>query len=145
MKTFSTTPKDIHREWYVVDAEGQTLGRLASRVASILRGKHKPYYAPYLDTGDCVIVVNSKGIRVTGNKMEQKVYTRYTGWPGGLRTAVAAVDNVAGATYYVWFFQRAGKVFSQTNVVTRIILLVAILSTPRYLVCFLHWDGQDRP
>lgn len=87
MKTFSTTPKDIHREWYVVDAEGQTLGRLASRVASILRGKHKPYYAPYLDTGDCVIVVNSKGIRVTGNKMEQKVYTRYTGWPGGLRTA----------------------------------------------------------
>jgi len=87
MKTFSTTPKDIEREWYVVDAEGQILGRLASRIASILRGKHKPYYAPHLDTGDCVIVVNAAAFRVTGNKMDQKVYTRYTGWPGGLRTA----------------------------------------------------------
>jgi len=87
MKTFSTTPKDIEREWYVVDAEGQTLGRLASRIASILRGKHKPYYATHLDTGDCVIVVNAAAVRVTGNKMDQKVYTRYTGWPGGLRTA----------------------------------------------------------
>ena len=87
MKTFSTTPKDIEREWYVVDAEGQILGRLASRIASILRGKHKPYYAPHLDTGDCVIVVNAAAFRVTGNKMDKKVYTRYTGWPGGLRTA----------------------------------------------------------
>ena len=86
MKTFSTTPKDIVREWYVVDAEGQTLGRLASNIASILRGKNKPYFVPYLDTGDFVIVVNAAGIHVTGNKMDQKVYTRYTGWPGGLRT-----------------------------------------------------------
>ncbi len=86
MKTFSTTPKDIVREWYVVDAEGQTLGRLASNIASILRGKNKPYFAPYLDTGDFVIVVNAAGIKVTGNKMDQKVYTRFTGWPGGLRT-----------------------------------------------------------
>lgn len=86
MKTFSTTPKDIVREWYVVDAEGQTLGRLASNIASILRGKNKPYFVPYLDTGDFVIVVNAAGIKVTGNKMDQKVYTRYTGWPGGLRT-----------------------------------------------------------
>ena len=87
MKTFSTTPKDIVREWYVVDAEGQTLGRLASQIASILRGKNKPYFVPHLDTGDFVIVVNAGGIQVTGNKMDQKVYTRYTGWPGGLRTA----------------------------------------------------------
>lgn len=86
MKTFSTTPKDIVHEWYVVDAEGQTLGRMASNIASILRGKNKPYFAPYLDTGDNVIVVNAAGIQVTGKKMDQKVYTRYTGWPGGLRT-----------------------------------------------------------
>lgn len=87
MKTFNTTPNDIEREWFVVDAEGQTLGRLASRIATILRGKHKPYYVPHLDTGDHVIIVNASGISVTGNKMEQKEYTRYTGWPGGLRTA----------------------------------------------------------
>ena len=87
MKTFSTTPKDIEREWFVIDAEGQVLGRLATQVASILRGKEKPYFVPYLDTGDHVIILNADQIRVTGNKMEQKVYTRYTGWPGGLRTA----------------------------------------------------------
>lgn len=87
MKTFNTTPSDIEREWFVVDAEGQTLGRLASGIATILRGKHKPYYVPHLDTGDHVIIVNASGISVTGNKMDQKEYTRYTGWPGGLRTA----------------------------------------------------------
>lgn len=86
MKTFSTTPKDIEREWFVVDAEGQILGRLATQVASILRGKKKPYFVPYLDTGDHVVIVNAENIRVTGNKLEQKVYTRYTGWPGGLRS-----------------------------------------------------------
>ncbi len=86
MKTFSTTPKDIEREWHVVDAEGQILGRLASQVASVLRGKHKPYYAPHLDTGDHVVIINAEKIAVTGNKMDDKVYTRYTGWPGGLRT-----------------------------------------------------------
>ena len=87
MKTFSTTPTDIEREWFIVDAEGQILGRLATQVASILRGKHKPYFVPYLDTGDNVIILNAENIRITGNKLEQKVYTRYTGWPGGLRTA----------------------------------------------------------
>jgi len=86
MKTFSTTPKDIEREWFIVDAEGQILGRLATQVASILRGKQKPYFVPYLDTGDHVVIVNAENIRVTGNKLEQKVYTRYTGWPGGLRS-----------------------------------------------------------
>lgn len=87
MKTFSTTPNDIEREWHVVDAEGQILGRLASQVAAVLRGKHKPYYSPHLDTGDHVVIVNAEKIAVTGNKMDDKVYQRYTGWPGGVRTA----------------------------------------------------------
>jgi large subunit ribosomal protein L13 len=86
MKTFSTTPKDIVREWHLVDAQDQVLGRLASRVATLLRGKHKPYYAPHLDTGDHVIIVNAAGIKVTGNKLDQKVYTRFTGYTGGLRS-----------------------------------------------------------
>jgi len=86
MKTFSTTPKDIEREWFVVDAGEKVLGRMATQVATILRGKNKPYYAPHLDTGDHVIIVNADKITVTGRKMEQKTYTRYTGHPGGLRT-----------------------------------------------------------
>jgi large subunit ribosomal protein L13 len=86
MKTYSTKPSDIERVWFVVDADEQVLGRLATRVASILRGKHKPIWVPHLDTGDHVIVVNAGRIRVTGKKLDNKVYTRYTGWPGGLRT-----------------------------------------------------------
>lgn len=72
-------------EWYVVDAEGKTLGRLASQVAKVLRGKHKPTYTPYLDTGDHVIVINAGKVKVTGNKAKDKIYYRHTGWPGGLR------------------------------------------------------------
>ena len=86
MKTYSTKQSDIERTWYVVDAREQILGRLATRVASILRGKHKPYFAPHLDTGDNVIIINARHIQVTGDKLESKIYTRYTGWPGGLRT-----------------------------------------------------------
>lgn len=71
--------------WYVVDAEGKTLGRLASQVAKVLRGKHKPTYTPYLDTGDHVIVINAEKVKVTGNKAKEKIYYRHTGWPGGLR------------------------------------------------------------
>jgi large subunit ribosomal protein L13 len=85
MKTFSPRPRDIERRWYVVDADGVVLGRLASQVATILRGKHKPIYAPHADTGDHVIVVNAKGIRVTGGKEFEKVYYRHSGFPGGLR------------------------------------------------------------
>jgi large subunit ribosomal protein L13 len=85
-KTYATKPGDIERAWWVVDAEGQTLGRLASRIAPILRGKHKPYYAPNLDTGDYVIVVNSDKIHVTGRRLDQKRYYRYSGYPGGLRS-----------------------------------------------------------
>jgi len=85
MKTFVTNPNKIEREWYVVDATGQTLGRLASQVAHILRGKHKPIYSPSVDAGDHVIIVNAEKIHVTGRKLDQKIYYRYTGYPGGLR------------------------------------------------------------
>jgi large subunit ribosomal protein L13 len=84
MRTHSTKPSEIEREWYVVDAEGQTLGRLASEIAKVLRGKHKPIYAPHLDTGDYVIVVNAEKIHVTGRKKDQKMYHHHSGYPGGL-------------------------------------------------------------
>jgi len=84
-KTYVTRSKDVQREWYVVDAAGQTLGRLAARVARILRGKHKPTYSPSVDTGDFVIVVNAEKIHVTGRKLDQKIYYRYSGYPGGLK------------------------------------------------------------
>lgn len=85
MKTYVTKPDEIKREWFVVDAEGKTLGRLASEVARILRGKHKPNYSPSLDVGDYVIVVNAEKIRVTGRKLDQKIYYRHSGYPGGLK------------------------------------------------------------
>lgn len=84
-KTYVAKKEDIKRSWYIVDAKDKVLGRVAARVASILRGKHKPIYTPHLDTGDGVIVINSSKIRVTGRKAKQKVYRRYSGYPGGLR------------------------------------------------------------
>ncbi|MGB5933874.1 MAG: 50S ribosomal protein L13 [Anaerolineae bacterium] len=90
MKTYATKPEDIERRWYVVDAEGKILGRLASEVAKILRGKHKPYFAPHLDTGDYVIVINAAKIRVTGKKLKDKIYYRHSGYPGGLRSTTLA-------------------------------------------------------
>lgn len=86
MPTYSTKAKDIQRQWYVVDAEGQILGRLASRVARILRGKHKPLFTPYLDNGDYVIVINASKVRVTGKKLREKIYYRHSGYPGGLKS-----------------------------------------------------------
>lgn len=85
MKTYTAKPGDIQRQWYVVDAEGKTLGRLATEVATLLRGKHKPMYTPTIDCGDFVIVVNAEKIQVTGKKSEQKTYTHHTFWPGGFR------------------------------------------------------------
>jgi large subunit ribosomal protein L13 len=85
MVTRFPSGQDITRKWFVVDAQGQTLGRLASRVAAILAGKENPQYTPFLDVGDHVIVVNAEKIRITGMKSEQKVYRHYTGYPGGLR------------------------------------------------------------
>jgi large subunit ribosomal protein L13 len=84
VKTYSPRPRDIERRWYVVDADGAVLGRLASEVAKILRGKHKPIFAPHMDTGDHVIVLNAGLVRVTGGKEEKKVYVRHSGYPGGL-------------------------------------------------------------
>ncbi len=85
-KTYSTKASEITRDWWIVDADGQVLGRLAAEVAKILRGKHKPTYAPHLDTGDHVVVINASKVRLTGNKLEQKVWHRHSGYPGGLRT-----------------------------------------------------------
>ncbi|HSA56785.1 MAG TPA: 50S ribosomal protein L13 [Gemmatimonadaceae bacterium] len=82
MKTYSATPSDIEHKWFVVDADGMVLGRLASEVAKILRGKHKPMFTPHMDTGDNVIVVNAAKVRVTGRKAEQKTYFRHSGYMG---------------------------------------------------------------
>lgn len=86
IKTYTPTPDDIQREWYVVDAKDKTLGRLATEVARILRGKHKPIFAPHMDTGDFVIIINCEKIRVTGDKLDSKVYYRHSGYPGGLKS-----------------------------------------------------------
>ncbi|KGG81037.1 MULTISPECIES: 50S ribosomal protein L13 [Caloranaerobacter] len=85
MKSFLAKPQEIERKWYIIDAEGKTLGRLASEVAKILRGKHKPIYTPHVDTGDHVIIINAEKIVLTGKKLEQKYYRYHTGYPGGLR------------------------------------------------------------
>src|ERR687897_1543106 len=84
-KTYTTKPGEIERRWHVVDAEGQTLGRLATRIADVLRGKDKPVYTPHVDTGDFVVVVNAEKIAVTGKKMDEKIYYRHSGYPGGLK------------------------------------------------------------
>jgi large subunit ribosomal protein L13 len=87
-KTYTARPEDIKRKWYIVDAKGKILGRLAVKVATILRGKHKPIFTPHIDTGDCVLVINASQIRVTGRKLKQKTYSRYSGFPGGQREIV---------------------------------------------------------
>jgi large subunit ribosomal protein L13 len=86
MKTYSAKPGEITREWYLVDADGQTLGRLATLIADTLRGKRKPIFTPHVDTGDFVVVVNAEKIAVTGNKLDQKQYYRHSGYPGGLKS-----------------------------------------------------------
>jgi len=85
VKTISAREQDIQRDWYVIDAQGQTLGRLATQVATLLRGKHKPNYTPHVDCGDYVIIVNAEKVHVTGQKMTQKIYYRHSGYPGGLK------------------------------------------------------------
>jgi large subunit ribosomal protein L13 len=84
VRTFTAKTAEIKRQWYVIDAEGQTLGRLASKIAPIIKGKHKPIYTPHLDCGDFVIVINAEKVRVTGRKLDQKVYYRHSQYPGGL-------------------------------------------------------------
>jgi len=87
--TQSTKPADVERRWFVVDAEGQVLGRLATRVATILRGKHRPIFTPHVDTGEYVIIINAEKVKLTGRKLEQKTYYRHTGFPGGVRSMTA--------------------------------------------------------
>ncbi len=94
VKTYTPKPQDIEQKWWIVDAEGQTLGRLASKIAPILRGKHKPMFAPNLDVGDFVIVVNCDKIVVTGTKMADKMYYRHSGYPGGL-SEINLEDNLS--------------------------------------------------
>lgn len=86
MKTFSAKPAEVRRDWYLIDAEGKTLGRLATELARRLRGKHKPIYTPHVDTGDFLVVVNAEKIRVTGRKLKDKIYHRHTGYIGNLKS-----------------------------------------------------------
>ncbi len=86
MKTFSAKPHEVKRNWYVIDAEGKILGRLASEIARRLRGKHKPEYTPHVDTGDYIIVINAEKVKVTGRKEQQKVYYHHSGYPGGIKS-----------------------------------------------------------
>jgi large subunit ribosomal protein L13 len=89
MKTFSAKKEDVQRRWYLIDAEGKVLGRVASQVATILRGKHKPIYTPHMDTGDHVIVVNASRVKLTGNKRQEKFYAWHSGYPGGFKSIFA--------------------------------------------------------
>lgn len=85
MKTFSAKPAEVKRDWYVIDATGKTLGRLATEVARRLRGKHKPEYTPHVDTGDYIVIVNAEKVHVTGNKFNDKMYYQHSGYPGGMK------------------------------------------------------------
>lgn len=85
MKTYSTKANDIQRKWHIIDASGKTLGKVATEAVTLLMGKHKPIYVPHMDTGDYVIVLNAEKVKVTGNKLDDKKYYRYTGYPSGLR------------------------------------------------------------
>lgn len=88
-RTISAKKETVERKWYVIDADGETVGRLCTRVASVLRGKHKPSYTPHVDCGDFVIIINAEKIRFTGNKMDDKIYLTYSGYPGGQKSIVA--------------------------------------------------------
>jgi large subunit ribosomal protein L13 len=93
IKSYTPRPQDIKREWWIVDAEGKTLGRLASQIAMILRGKHKPMYSPHMDTGDFIVVINCEKIHVTGNRLDDKFYHRHSEYPGGL-TSISLRDQL---------------------------------------------------
>ena len=97
MKTYVATPAERQRDWYLVDAEGKTLGRLATGIADTLRGKRKPEYTPHIDTGDFVVVVNAEKIHVTGDKLAQKRYWRHSGYPGGIKSRTLGRDARAAA------------------------------------------------
>lgn len=100
-KTFSVRPEDVERDWYIVDATHKVVGRLASQIAPILRGKHKPTFTPHVDTGDFVIVINADQVRFTGNKETEKEYFRYTGYPGGDRTQTPQIIRDKDAAFLI--------------------------------------------
>jgi large subunit ribosomal protein L13 len=106
LKTYSTKSADIERQWHVIDASDKTLGRLATRVAGLLMGKHKPIFSRHLDTGDFVIVINAAKVRVTGNKLKQKLYYRHSGYPGGLKSVPL---EIMMQTNPVWVIEHAVK------------------------------------
>ena len=114
--TYTVKASEIKREWYVVDAEGHTLGRLASQIAHILKGKHKPIYTPHLDTGDYVVVVNADKIVVTGKKLDQKVYKRHSGYIGGLKETTLKEMLAKKPT---WVIEHAVKGMLPKNVLGR--------------------------
>ena len=101
MTTYLEKPADVKRKWYLVDAQGKTLGRLASRVAILLRGKHKPTFTPHVDTGDHVVIVNADKIRLTGDKFKTKTYIHHTGYPGGLKALTAEHVHARNPTLLV--------------------------------------------
>ena len=101
MKTFSAKPLEVERKWYLIDADGATLGRLAVEVANILRGKNKPEYTPNVDTGDFVVVINAEKVRLTGKKLTDKVYVHHTGYPGGQRFATPKERLASKPTFVV--------------------------------------------
>ena len=103
MKTYMANPDKIERKWYVVDAEGATLGRLASEIAKVLRGKNKPEYTPHIDTGDYVIVVNAEKVKVTGKKLQQKVYYNHSDYVGGMRSLVSILSRTCILTWIASF------------------------------------------
>ena len=88
-KTISAKKEDVDRKWHIIDAEGEVVGRMATGIATVLRGKHKPDFTPHVDTGDYIIIINAEKVRFTGNKMDQKLYIHHTGYPGGQRKVVA--------------------------------------------------------
>lgn len=107
MKTISANPATVKRDWYLIDAQGKTLGRLAVEIARRLRGKHKPEYTPHVDTGDHIVVINAKDVRVTGNKVKDKRYYRHTGYPGGLKS-ISFGDMINKAPERTIFFAVKG-------------------------------------
>ena len=114
--TFMANPNTIERKWYVVDAEGKTLGRLAAEVAKVLRGKNKPTFTPHVDTGDHVIVVNAEKIRVTGKKLEQKEYFRHSGYPGGSRfTKLSMIVENLPLLEFVWYRAQVKSLLTNVN------------------------------
>lgn len=116
MNTYSAKPGEIDRDWFVVDADGMTLGRLAVRIADVLRGKHKPTFTPHVDAGDFVVVVNADKVHLSGRKLDQKSYNRYSGYPGGLKSVDA---RTVRATDSERMFQQAVKGMLPKNRLSR--------------------------